>query len=71
MTVESDWLNTVINLMILEPNVGLAGFKRLQHGKKGFLDGIGGDLYLCGRVKPLGVGEPDHGQCDSIKDDID
>jgi GT2 family glycosyltransferase len=71
MTVDPNWLNPIIDLMVLEPRIGLAGFKRLQHGRQGVLDGIGGDLYLCGRVKPIGVGEPDCGQYDSIREDID
>lgn len=71
MSVDPSWLSPIINLMLLEPKIGLAGFKRLQHGRNGILDGIGGDLYLCGRVKPIGIGEPDRGQYDSIKEDID
>ena len=71
MHVDPDWLNPVLALMKSDPSVGLAGFKRMLHGKEGYLDGIGGDLYLCGRVKPIGTGELDRGQYDEIKEDID
>lgn len=71
MAVDPNWLNPIIDLMVANPRIGLAGFKRLLYGKKGILDGIGGDLFLCGRVKPIGVGEVDCGQYDSLKEDID
>ncbi len=71
MTVDPDWLNPVLSLMESEQTIGLAGFKRMSYGREGILDGIGGELYLCGRVKPIGALETDRGQYDSIREDID
>jgi len=64
MVVEHDWLKPMVNLMQSNPNIGLTGCKRLAYGKTGLLDGIGGDLYLCGRVKNVGFAEIDRGQYD-------
>jgi len=71
MTADPNWLNPIIKLMESEPKIGLAGFKRLVYGTKNVLDGIGGNLYLCGRVKPVGTLEIDRGQYDTVKEDID
>lgn len=71
MTVGPNWLEPIIELMETQPNVGLAGFKRLLYKKSNILDGIGGNLYLCGRVKIIGFLEIDKGQYDSYRDDID
>jgi len=70
MTVDPNWLNPIITLMEKDRKIGLAGFKRLVLGKKDLIDGIGGNLYLCGRVKPIG-GEIDKGQYDTIREDLD
>ena len=70
MTVDPNWLNPVIKLMEREPQIGLAGFKRLIYGTKNRIDGIGGDLYLCGRVRPVGTYEIDRGQYDTIREDL-
>lgn len=71
MTVDPNWLNPIVKLMESEPKIGLAGFKRLLYGTKNIIDGIGGNLYLCGRVKPVGTLEIDRGQYDIIKEDLD
>ena len=74
MTVERNWLNPIIDLMESNPQVGLGGFKRFRVGAQGsdkLLDGIGGDLYLCGRVKPIGHKEIDKAQYDTNIDNLD
>jgi len=71
MTVDPNWLNPVIKLMEREPQIGLAGFKRLIYGTKNRIDGIGGDLYLCGRVRTVGTyNKIDRGQYDTIREDL-
>jgi len=72
MTVKPDWLNNIIELMEKSPKVGLSGFKRLIYGTKEIIDGIGGNMYLCGRVwffPPRGI--VDSGQFETIRDDIE
>lgn len=71
MTVDPRWLNPIVKLMESEKEIGLAGFKRLAYGTKNVLDGIGGDLYLCGRVKAVGRQEIDKGQYGTIREDLD
>ena len=71
MTVDPDWLNSILDLMAAEPKIGLAGFKRFAYGTTDVLDGIGGNMYLCGRVKLVGASEIDRGQYDAVKDDLD
>ena len=71
MTVDPNWLQPVVDLMETDHQVGLAGFKRLLYGKHQLLDGIGGDLYLDGRVKQIGQNEIDRGQYDRNIFDID
>lgn len=71
MVVDPNWLNHIISVMELTPNLGLAGFKRFVYGTTDCLDGIGGDLYLCGRVKLVGTFETDHGQYDTVRKDLD
>lgn len=71
MTVHPCWLKPIITLMESEPKIGIAGFKRLIYGTKNRIDGIGGDLYLCGRAKPVGVNEIDRGQYDTVREDLD
>ena len=71
MTVDPNWLSPIIKIMELDKEVGLAGFKRLVWGTRDVIDGIGGDLYLCGRVKVIGRGEIDRGQYDTIIEDLD
>jgi len=71
MTVDRDWLKPAVELLESDLKVGLVGFKRLVHGSSNLLDGIGGDLYLCGRVKPIGTHEADKGQYDINIDDLD
>lgn len=71
MTVDPNWLDTIIKIMETEPKTGLAGFKRLVYGTKDLLDGIGGNLYLCGRVKLVGTNEMDRGQYNALKTDMD
>ena len=71
MTVDPGWLRPVIKLMETEPKIGLAGFKRLVYGTKNLLDGIGGDLHLCGRARPVGAYEIDRGQYDTVREDLD
>jgi len=71
MTVDSNWLNPIISFMEENPKVGLAGFKRIILGTKDIIDGIGGNLYLSGRVKSIGRLEIDRGQYDTIREDLD
>jgi len=71
MTVDPNWLNPAIEIMEKDPKKGLVGFKRLVLGTKDLLDGIGGDLYLCGRVKLIGALEIDKGQYDHVIEDLD
>ncbi|MEM2292822.1 MAG: glycosyltransferase family 2 protein [Candidatus Aenigmatarchaeota archaeon] len=71
MAVDQNWLNPVIEIMESDKKVGLAGFKRLVWGTKDLIDGIGGDLYLCGRVKVVGKLEIDKGQYDAIIENLD
>lgn len=70
MTVDPNWLNPIITLMEKDQKIGLAGFKRLVLGTKNFIDGIGGNLYLCGRARSIGR-EIDRGQYDRIIEDLD
>ena len=71
MTVDPNWLKPIIKLMESEPKIGIAGFKRLIYGTKNRIDGIGGDLYLCGRARVVGKYEIDRGQYDTIREDLD
>jgi len=71
MTVDPNWLNPIIKLMESDPKIGLAGFKRLLYQKENVFDGIGGNLYICGRVKTVGTLEVDRGQYDTVKEDLD
>lgn len=71
MTVEREWLKPALDIMELDPAVGLTGFKRLVKGKSNLIDGIGSDLYLCGRVKPIGTYELDKGQYDLNIENLD
>lgn len=71
MTVDPDWLNPIMRIMESEPKVGIAGFKRFIYGRKDIIDGVGGDLYLCGRAKTVGTLESDEGQYDTINEDLD
>lgn len=71
MVVDPNWLNPIIQVMENDQKIGLAGFKRLVLGEENRIDGIGGDLYLCGRVKPIGVREIDKGQYDIVREDLD
>jgi GT2 family glycosyltransferase len=71
MKVDSNWLNPIIRSMETDQQIGLAGFKRLAYGTQNVLDGIGGDLYLCGRVKVIGNREIDKGQYDMPIEDLD
>jgi GT2 family glycosyltransferase len=71
MTVDRGLLKPVIRVMETDLQVGLIGFKRLVRGTNNLLDGIGGDLYLCGRVKPIGGHEIDKGQYNVNIDNLD
>ena len=71
MTADPGWLNPIIKLMEKKLKVGLAGFKRLIYGTKNRIDGIGGDLYLCGRGRPVGLYEIDRGQYDTVRENLD
>lgn len=71
MTVDPNWLKPVIKLMEKEPKIGLAGFKRLIYGTKNGIDGIGGDFYLCGRARVVGLFEIDRGQYNTVIEDLD
>ncbi|MEM5853679.1 MAG: glycosyltransferase family 2 protein [Candidatus Aenigmatarchaeota archaeon] len=71
MAVDPNWLNPIIKIMESDKKVGLTGFKRLVLGTKNLIDGIGGDLYLCGRVKVIGGKEIDKGQYDKIIENLD
>ena len=71
MTVDPDWLKPIIKLVESEPQIGIAGFKRIVYGAKNLIEGIGGDLYLCGRGRPVGVREIDRGQYDAVREDLD
>jgi len=71
MTVDPNWLKPVIKLMEKKPKIGLVGFKRLIYGTKNRIDGVGGDLFLCGRARPVGMYEIDRGQYDTVREDID
>jgi len=62
MTVDPKWLNMAVEMMEKESKIGLLGFKRLVYETKKLLDGIGGNLYLCGRVNLVGANETDRGQ---------
>lgn len=70
MVVDRNWLKPVVKLMKSDQGIGLAGCKRLAYGTTTLLDGIGGDLYLCGRVKEIGTGEVDRGQYDANMDNL-
>ena len=71
MTVHPNWLSSVTQLMEKDRKIGLAGFKRYSYERKNLLDGIGGNLHLCGRVFLVGTFEIDRGQYDNIKEDLD
>jgi GT2 family glycosyltransferase len=71
MTVHPSWLNPIVSLMDSNATIGLAGFKRMVRGQDNLLDGVGSDLYLCGRVKPIGTYEIDKGQFEANIDDLD
>ena len=70
MTVDPNWLNPIVMIMEKDQKIGLAGFKRIVLGTKDLIDGIGGNLYLCGRVKLVGR-ETDRGQLDTVREDLD
>lgn len=71
MIVDRAWLKAVIKLMESEPQIGIASFKRIVYGTKNLLDGIGGNLYLCGRARPVGAFEIDIGQYSTAREDLD
>ena len=71
MTVEKGWLDYIIRLMEKYDKIGLIGPKRMLYGTNNIIDGIGGNLYLCGRVKPIATRVEDNGQWDKILDNID
>ena len=71
MTIHPNLLKPVIQLLESDSLVGLVGFKRLVQGTTNIIDGIGSDLYLCGRVKPIGANEIDRGQYDTEIDNLD
>ena len=71
MVVDPNWLKPIVENMEKDKQIGLAGPKRLVLGTQNLLDGIGGNLYLCGRVKPIGTYEIDRGQYDNIIEDLD
>lgn len=71
MVVDRDWLKPIIKLMESDHRIGVAGCKILVHGTTRLLDGIGGDMYLCGRLKIIGSGEVDRGQYDANMDNLD
>lgn len=71
MTVHPNWLNPTVELMESDPQIGLTGFKRLVYGHTNLIDGIGGNLYICGRVNPIGGHEIDKGQYDTNTDKLD
>lgn len=71
LVVDRDWLKPVVNLMESDSRIGLAGCKRLRYATTRLIDGIGADLYLCGRAKNIGAGEVDRGQYDSNIYDLD
>ena len=70
LVVDRDWLKPIVNLMESDPQIGLAGCKRMRYGTRLF-DAIGAAMYLCGRLKNIGAGEVDRGQYDSNIYDID
>ncbi len=70
MVVDRSWLRPIVKLMQLDPRVGVSGCKMLAFGTKS-IDFIGGDLYLCGRVRVIGLGEIDTGQYDRNVCDFD
>ena len=71
LVVERSWLRPVVNLMESDSWIGLSGVKRLRYATARLIDGIGADLYLCGRAKNIGAGEVDRGQYDSNIYDLD
>ncbi len=71
MTVDPNWLNSIIKLMEKKTKIGLAGFKRLSYRTKNRIDGVGGDLFLCGRARPVGLYEIDRGQYNTLREDLD
>lgn len=71
LVVDRNWLNPIVNLMESDSRIGLTGCKRLVYGTTKLIDGIGYDLYLCGRLNTIGSGEVDRGQYDSNIDDFD
>jgi GT2 family glycosyltransferase len=71
MVVHPNWLNPIVELMESDPQIGLAGFKRLAYGHTNLLDSIGGNLYLCGRVNPIGASEIDTGKYNTNTDKLD
>jgi len=71
MVVDSNWLNPIVAIMESNCNIGIAGFKRMVYGTKDIIDGIGGNLHICGRNHAIGFFEIDVGQYDYIKDNLD
>jgi len=71
LVVDDNWLAPIVRLMESDPRVGLTGCKRLVYGTTKLIDGVGYDLYLCGRLNPIGAGEVDSGQYDSYIDGFD
>lgn len=54
MTVDPNWITEIVQVMEKEPQLGIAGFKRLRYGTTDMLDGIGGNLDLSGYVRQVG-----------------
>lgn len=71
MVVDSNWLTRIVKLMQADQRIGLAACKRMRYGTENIIDLIGGDLYLCGRMKNIGMGEIDQGQYDKNMYDFD
>jgi len=70
MVVDRNWLRPIVKLMELDRRIGVSGCKMLAYGTRS-IDFVGGDLYLCGRVKVIGLGEVDTGQYDRNSYDFD
>jgi len=71
MIFEPDWLRQITKLMEREPQIGIAGGKRMLYGTSDIIDGIGNNLCLCGRTSGVGKFEIDRGQYNTVRDDLD
>jgi len=71
MIFEPNWLKTIVKLMEREPQIGIAGGKRMLYGNKNIIDGIGTNLCLCGRARGVGKFKIDKGQYNTVRDDLD